>query len=221
MEKRDGEVFPLGLMALPSWMPGWLRARVEQRPLTDAIEFPHDVFERSFLARFVSLAGFATGTWRLEVLEKRSFEDGGRLAFGRFGFHFTRHDGSELTHAQLGHGQKRLLAFLYYLDVNEDFVVADELANGLHPLWVETCLRDLGHRQAFLTSQNPLLFMGRSFTSAEELRASLIHCARGLSGGRERRVCTQPDAALARTLFTEHREGARPLGELLLAHGLW
>ncbi|WP_037585017.1 radical SAM protein, partial [Stigmatella aurantiaca] len=44
----------------------------------------------------------------------------------QFTFLFTRPDGSSLTQAQLGDGQKRLLSFLYYLDVHEDFVIADE-----------------------------------------------------------------------------------------------
>jgi energy-coupling factor transporter ATP-binding protein EcfA2 len=221
MEQRDGGIFPLGLMALPAWMPAWLRARVEQEVPADAIEFHHHESAHSFLARFVSLAGFATGTFRLEVLEKRRSEEGGRLAFGRFGFRFTRRDGSELTHAQLGHGQKRLLAFLYYLDVNADFVVADELANGLHPLWVEACLREFGGRQAFLTSQNPLVFTQLAFASAEELRASLLLCARTLREGRERRGVSQPTEAQAAALFTAHREGRVPLAELLRTHGLW
>jgi len=221
MERRGDEVFPVGVMALPTWMPGWLRERVERETPGDALELRHDERERSFLARFVTLAGFATGTLRVELLEKRAFEGGGRLAFGRFGFHFTRQDGSALTHAQLGHGQKRLLSFLYYLDVNEDFVIADELANGLHPVWVEACLGDIGPRQAFVTSQNPLVFSGLSPGSAEDVRASLILCERRLREGRERRAWVQPTAEVARRLFDAHREGTASLAELLRTHRLW
>lgn len=221
MERRGSEVFPVGLMALPTWMPGWLRERVELAPLGHALELRHDERERGFLARFVTLAGFATGTLRVEVLENRAFEGGGRLAFGRFAFHFTRRDGSALTQAQLGHGQKRLLSFLYYLDVNEDFVIADELANGLHPLWVEACLGDIGARQAFVTSQNPLAFAALSFGSAEDVRASLILCERRLREGRERRAWSQPTQELAGRLFDAYREGKASLGALLRTHGLW
>lgn len=221
MERRDGEVFPVGLMALPTWMPGWLREQVERGPPGEAIEFRHDARERGFLARFVALAGFASGTLRLEVLENRAFEDGGRMSFGRFGFRFTRRDGSELTQEQLGFGEKRLLSFLYYLDVNADFAIADELANGLHPQWVDACLRELGARQTFLASQSPLILGGLSFESAEEVRTSLVLCARRLRDGHERRCWSQPAAEVAGPLFAAYREGKRPLAELLRAHGLW
>lgn len=214
LETRDEEVFPLGLMALPLWMPAWLRGWADRGPLADALELRHDELERSFLARFVALAGLASGRLRVEVLEKRAFDSGGRVGFGHFGLHFTRRDGSELSQEQLGHGQKRLLSFLYYLDVHEDFVIADELANGLHPRWVEACMRELGAKQAFLTSQNPLLFEHAAFGSAAEVRASLLLCE---DIGR----WSQPSAEVAERLFAEHQLRTRPLGELLRAHGLW
>ncbi|MBN1203482.1 MAG: AAA family ATPase [Myxococcaceae bacterium] len=221
MEMQGDEVFPLGLMALPTWMPAWLRARVEHSPPPDVLEFSHDELERSFLAKFVTLAGFAAGRLRVEVLEKRTYEDGGRLGFGRFSFHFTRKDGTELTQAQLGHGQKRLLSFLYYLDVNEDFAIADELASGLHPRWVEACLRELGTRQCFLTTQSPLLLEQISFGSAEDLRASLILCGVVLRDGREWLHWSNPLEETAAQLFEAHRTGPRSLGELLQTQGLW
>ncbi|MGZ3461073.1 MAG: AAA family ATPase, partial [Archangium sp.] len=140
---------------------------------------------------------------------------------GHFGFGFTRRDGSVLSQEQLGHGQKRLLSFLYYLDVNEDFVIADELGNGLHPRWVEACLRSLGRRQVFLTSQNPLLFEHVPLASAEEVRASLIHCENALHEGRERKAWSNPAAETAARLFGAYQRGDTPLATLLRTHGLW
>ncbi len=221
MEVRDGEVFPLGLMALPTWMPGWLRERMEQPSAPDVLELTHDAREGSFLAKFVALAGFASGRFRVEVVEKRSFENGGRVGFGGFGFHFTRRDGRELTHAELGFGQKRLLSLLYYLDVNEDFTIADELANGLHPRWVEAAVRELGGRQVFLTSQNPLLFEHTLFPSAEVLRASLLLCGDTQGPGPERIAWKNPTHEAAGKLFDAHGLGAHPLAELLRQQGLW
>ncbi|MBZ4418433.1 AAA family ATPase [Myxococcus sp. RHSTA-1-4] len=217
MEVRDGEVFPLGLMALPTWMPGWLREQVEREAPPDVLELRHDALERSFLARFVALAGFAAGTFRVEVQEKRSFENGGRVGFGGFGFHFRRLDGRGLSHAELGFGQKRLLSFLYYLDVNEDFAILDELANGLHPRWVEASMRELGTRQVFLASQNPLPFEHTRYASAEELRASLLLCG----AGPERIDWANPSREAAGRLFDAYRLGARPLAALLREQGLW
>ncbi|QSQ23323.1 AAA family ATPase [Pyxidicoccus parkwayensis] len=213
MEARDGEVFPLGLMALPTWMPGWLREQVERESPLDVLELRHDAMERSFLSRFVSLAGFKAGTFRVEVQEKRSFENGGRVGFGGFGFHFTHEDGGGLSHAELSFGQKRLLSFLYYLDVNEDFAITDELANGLHPRWVEACMREVGTRQVFLASQNPLPFEHVQFSSAEELHAALLLCRAG--------TWANPTRAAASQLFDAYKLGARPLGALLREQGLW
>jgi hypothetical protein len=221
MEMRGEEVFPLGLMGLPTWMPGLLRERVARGPLANAIDILPEEVEHGFLARFISLAGFTTGRFRVELLGKRDYEGGGRLEFGRFGFGFTRRDGSEVSHEQLSHGQKRLLSFLYYLDVNEDFVIADELASGLHPRWVEACLRDLDDRQAFLTSQNPLLFENISLGSAEDVRSSLVHCELRLREGREQRVWCNPSTETAAKLFRALREGNAPLAALLRTHGLW
>ncbi len=215
METRDGEVFPLGLMALPTWMPKWLRERVELDPPAANLELRHEELPRSFLAKFVALAGFAAGRFRVEVLEKRAYENGGRLGFGHFGFLFTRRDSSELTHEELGHGQKRLLSFLYYLDVNEDFAVADELPNSLHPRHVEACLRELGERQSFLTSQSPLLLEHVSWGSTADVRASLILCGPGLREGREWLVWSNPSGELAEQLFEAQRAGERSLGALL------
>jgi hypothetical protein len=185
MEKRDGELFPLGLMALPAWLPGWLRDRVERELPVDALEIRHEEVGQGFLAKFVALAGFAAGTLRLELLERQVFENGWRLGFGRFNFRFTRQDGSVLSQAELGHGQKRLLSFLYYLDVNEDFAVADELGAGLQPRWVEACLREIGERQAFLTSQDPRVVERVSSGLAGVGQPSRILCERGLREGRE------------------------------------
>ncbi|WP_224241440.1 AAA family ATPase [Hyalangium gracile] len=221
MEMQGDEVFPLGLMALPTWMPAWLRGQVERTTPTGTLEVPHDEFAQSFLAKFTSLAGFLSGRFRVEVLEKRTYENGGRVGFGQFGFRFKRSDGTELTQAQLGHGQKRLLSFLYYLDVNEDFAIADELANGLHPRWVEACMREIGARQAFLTSQNPLLFDHVTFGSADELRASLILCGVEPRDGREKLLWTKPTSEAASKLFEAHQARTQPLGTLLQTHGLW
>lgn len=221
MEVRDGEVFPLGLMALPSWMPGWLKERVEVEPEVEALELRHDTMERAFLARFVSLADLESGRLRVEVLEKRSFENGGRVGFGGLAFQFIRKGGHALTQTQLGFGQKRLLSLLYYLDVNEDFAILDEPANGLHPRWVEASLGELGGRQVFLASQSPLPLEHPVFASEEELRASLIFCGPVSHEGREHMGWRHPSRQVAASLFDAHRSGARPLGVLLREQGVW
>ncbi len=221
METRGGEVFPLGLMSLPTWLPGLLRERAEQATTTGHIDVRHDEVDNGFLARFVALAGLAAGRFRVELLDRQRYEGGGRLEFGRFGFAFTRRDGSLLSGEHLGHGQKRLLSLLYYLDVNEDFVIADEFAHGLHPRWVEACMRELGGRQCFLTDQNPLLFDYVSFGAAEELHGALIHCGRVVHEGHERKAWSNPPTDVTARLFADYARGGTPLGTLLRMHGLW
>ncbi len=218
LEVRDGMLFPLGLMSLPTWLSGLIRERVEQERPSDAIELHHTEAPERFLARFVALAGFSAGTLRMEVLDR---EVEGRVEFGRLGFRFTRHDGSVLSQAELGYGQKRLLSFLYALDVNEDFIIADELANGLHPSKVEVCLRGLGDRQAFFTSQNPLVFEHVPLGSAEEARRSLILCATGLQAGRQRVLWSNPVPEAAERLQDAWQRGTASLAEVLRAQGLW
>jgi energy-coupling factor transporter ATP-binding protein EcfA2 len=221
METRGEEVFPLGLMSLPTWLPGLLRERAPRAAATGFIDVRHDELERTFLARFVALAGLSAGRFRVELLDKRSWEDGGRLEFGRFGFTFTRRDGTLLLGEHLGHGQKRLLSLLYYLDVNEDFVLADELANGLHPRWVEAVVRELHGRQSFVTSQNPLLFDYVTLPDAEAPRASLIHCALAEREGRECKAWSNADPDVSARLFGDYARGGTPLATLLRLHGLW
>lgn len=220
MEMHGDEVFPLGLMALPSWLPGWLRERVQGQPSASAIDIGHEDVKQSFLAKFVALAGFTAGTFRVELIENRAFEDGGRVGFGRFGFRFTRRDGSAISEAELSHGQKRLLSFLYYLDVNADFAVADELASGLSARWVEACLSEIGDRQSFLTSHNPLLYEHVPLASLRDLRSSLILCRRELDGGRERCLWSNPEPELAQKLSSARQGGSPSLADLLRAHGL-
>ncbi len=219
-ELRDGMLFPLGLMALPTWLSGLIRERVEREAPADALELNHTEAPERFLARFVALAGFAAGTLRMEVLDRETQLEG-RVEFGRLGFRFTRHDGSVLSQAELGYGQKRLLSFLYALDVNEDFIIADELANGLHPSKVEVCLRGLGDRQAFFTSQNPLVFEHVPLGSAEEARRSLILCATGLQAGRQRVLWSNPVPEAAERLQDAWQRGTASLAEVLRAQGLW
>ena len=82
-------------------------------------------------------------------------------------------------------------------------------------------MRELGSRQSFLTSQNPLLFEHVPLGSAGEVRSSLIHCGTVLREGREWKVWSNPAAETAAKLFGTYQRGGTPLGTLLRTHGLW
>jgi hypothetical protein len=221
LELRAGQVLPFGLMAVPRWLPRLLRERVAREPAADVLELRHDEAEQGFLTRFVSLAGFASARLKVELLQRHALQEGERLEFGRFGFSFTRRDGSLLSQSHLGFGQKRLLSFLYYLDLNEGFAVADELANGLHPRWIEACLEALGERQAFLTSQSPQVIERVPLASAEDLRRSFVLCRSELRDGRERWSWSNPGREQAEALLGAWQAGSPSLAGLLRARGLW
>ena len=53
---------------------------------------------------------------------------------------FEDHDGSVVRHEDLSYGQKRLLAFYYYLAASPVTVIADELVDGLHHLWIDAAI---------------------------------------------------------------------------------
>jgi ABC-type molybdenum transport system ATPase subunit/photorepair protein PhrA len=95
-------------------------------------------------------------------------------------FRFWWERGDFITYKRLSYGQKRLLTFFYYLASNPRFVVADELVNGLHYHWIAASVEAIGERQAFLTSQNPLLFDYLPLTSPEEVRSSFVLCRKYL-----------------------------------------
>lgn len=224
LEARGGELSALNLMALPTWLSAWLRERVERGPVTDAFELSHTEVAHGFLARFVALAGLSAGSLRVEVLSQQPGEEGGgRLELGHFAFRFTRPDGSSVTGEQLGFGQKRLLSLLWTQDVHTDFLVADEPASGLHPRWVEAFLHGLGERQAFFTSQNPLLLEHLPRGPAGEVRRALVLCRVHSRTGpaSARRVWANPTSEEAERLVRAREAGATPLPTLLQRQGLW
>jgi|GEM_PF-556976 len=191
----------------------------------------------SALKRFPELIGVRDMTMSFAI--KRSWREADEQwwEFGHAEFLFS-HGGATFGHGGLSYGQKRLLAFLYYLDANRRFVVADELVNGMHYDWIRECVARIPRpspasqhdpdplpswmrRQAFLTSQNPLLFDHLSIASADDFRKTFIQCR--TEGTSESTSVTwsnlsEEDAA---ELFADYQVGIQPIGELLRARGLW
>ncbi|MEO5726874.1 MAG: AAA family ATPase, partial [Byssovorax sp.] len=124
----------------------------------------------SSLARFPALTDTKDISMSVSVEGSRQEPDGLWWTFGRAEFLFSRARGVVFNHNALSYGQKRLLAFLYYLDANPAFVVADELVNGMHHDWIRASLDEIGKRQAFLTSQNPLLLDYLPLESVEQIQ---------------------------------------------------
>jgi hypothetical protein len=173
-----------------------------------------------FLRRAVQLLGFASGEMRFQQTS-REVGPPEKLEFGDLQFYFTRRDGSQIDGSRLSYGQKRLLSFHYYLACNPNRVVADELVNGMHHEWIEACLEDLGERQSFLTSQNPLLLDYLGFDSAEEVRSSFVLCRSEAQGERDQLRWENMTAEDAEGFFSAYQVGIQHVSEILRTRGLW
>ena len=189
-------------------------------PKSDEIRIESHDEEAEFLARLVELLGFESAQVRLQRMS-RSAGPGEQVEFGNIQFYFVRRDGSIINHSLLSYGQKRLLAFYYYLASNPTCVVADELVNGMHHEWIDACLEDLGERQAFLTSQNPLLLDYLGFESAEEVRSSFVLCRTEFHEGREQMVWENMTSEDAGGFFKAYQVAIQHVSELLRTRGLW
>ncbi|WP_437995258.1 AAA family ATPase [Sorangium sp. So ce185] len=177
----------------------------------------------AFLSEVVRLLGLRSATAKLELIGKRlqTAPPAEYLELGNLKFWFTRRDGSIFQDQHLSYGQKRLLAFLYYLDANPSFVIADELVNGLHHAWIEECMTAIGDRQAFLTSQNPLLLDYLTFESAEQVKESFILCRNQADGDRERMIWRNMTDDEADMFYRAYQVGIEHVGEILRTRGLW
>lgn len=177
-----------------------------------------------FLNSVAQLLGFKQATLLAERIEK-STATGDTSAFvdyGNFRVEFRRHDGSIIDHKRLSYGQTRLLAFHLWLATYEGPAVADELVNGLHHEWIESCISSVEGRQSFLTTQNPLLLDYLSFSSEQDVSESFVVCRRK----------TQEDCSEhlqwsnirpkdANAFFKAYKTGIQHVSEILASRGLW
>ncbi|XXT14858.1 AAA family ATPase [Sorangium sp. So ce429] len=189
----------------------------------DTTDYSMSHEQLTFLSEAIRLLGLRSATAKIELIGKnvqgRPFIE--ELELGNLKFWFTRRDGSIFQDQHLSYGQKRLLAFLYYLDANPSFVIADELVNGLHHAWIEECMTAIGDRQAFLTSQNPLLLDYLSFESAEQVKESFILCRNQADGDRERMIWRNMTDDEADMFYSAYQVGIEHVGEILRTRGLW
>ncbi len=166
------------------------------------------VFERAIDAR-VEMSVLFTHTELDAVTEAWVYEG--------IALRITRGDGSIFSHDRLSFGQKRLFACLYYLAVNDYVVIADELVNGLHHSWIRLCLDQIGQRQAFLTSQNPLLLDYLPPSSVEQAQRQYLECR--VDG--DELVWENMSKEDADSVMTAWDAGIQQVSEILEIRGLW
>ncbi|HEU4408351.1 MAG TPA: AAA family ATPase [Polyangiaceae bacterium] len=175
----------------------------------------------NFLDSFARIAGFANAELALRVLQSEARDLGRTFLLGAATFRFVTKRGDSVSHELLSYGQKRLLSFLYYVACNDAVVVADELVNGLHHAWIGACLDAIGERQAFLTSQNPILLDFLPPTSPEEAARRFIRCVLEEREGRDVMVWRNLTPDEASELCKQYAVGIQQLSELLRVNGLW
>jgi energy-coupling factor transporter ATP-binding protein EcfA2 len=178
---------------------------------------------QGFLAAAVRLFGYRSAVVHLALLEKDGGGQEGHSIYGNVRFTFERHDSSIFGHDKLSFGQKRMLAFLYYLAINPRIIIVDELVNGLHHAWIEACIEEIGDRQGILTSQNPLLLDYLTFESADEVRQRFVLCRseRDDETGREQLIWRNPTQEEAESFFSAYQAGIQHVGEILVDKGFW
>lgn len=144
-----------------------------------------------------------------------------RSTYRGFNIQVTFHDGRIVTAPLLSFGQKRLLSFLYHVASNRHFIIADEMVNGLHWEWIETCLRAIGDRQAFLTSQNPLLLDALPIDSQEAAARTFIHCSTHLGDHTTTWQWQNLSESDAHELWEAYSVGIQGIGDILRSRGMW
>ncbi|WP_225413752.1 AAA family ATPase [Stigmatella hybrida] len=173
-----------------------------------------------FLTRVARILGYDSATARFDVehLNIGTEQQAIRLSNLRF---FFKRLGEEISHSFLSYGQKRLLSFFAYAASSPIVLIADELVNGLHHEWISACLTEIGDRQAFLTSQNPLLLDFLRFDSAEEVRRAFILCERTSNEAGSQLIWRNPSEEEADSFFSAYQTGIQRVSDILFTKGLW
>ncbi|NOK15008.1 AAA family ATPase [Corallococcus exercitus] len=177
-------------------------------------------FSPAFLDRAAKALGYDSIAMHLDIarLTPEPNRQVTRLSNLRF---YLKRMGEEVFHDRLSYGQKRLLSFFTYADSSTEIIITDELVNGLHHDWISSCLSEIGERQAFLTSQNPLLLDFLRFDSAEEVRRTFILCEQiGTEAGAQL-TWRNPSEDEAESFFLAYQTGIQRVSDILLTKGLW
>jgi len=172
-----------------------------------------------FLQSVTRILDFEKAEAAADLQETSKTEDLEVLKLGNLKFFFSHRGGWRISDKYLSYGQKRMLAFMYYLSTVESVAIADELVNGLHHRWIRACFEALGQRQVFLTSQNPLLLDYLNFQSPEDVRSTFVLCR--LEKGPEQMVWENMTQEAAEDFFASYKVGFQQVGELLQSKGLW
>jgi energy-coupling factor transporter ATP-binding protein EcfA2 len=213
----DSYLQPTG--AMPESLRNRLLALARQQWGKALYSIGHD--QLPFLQETVRLLDFESAEATIELQSSTEDEVADIMMLGNLRFLFKHRGGWRISEKYLSYGQKRMLAFLYYLATVPSVAVVDELVNGLHHRWIRACIEALGQRQVFLTSQNPLLLDCLPFDSSEQVRSTFILCGWEGEGAQARMIWENMSQEAAEDFFDSYKVGFQQVGELLQTKGLW
>lgn len=173
--------------------------------------------EIGYLGTFCELAGFEQASLWADLDEKRQSQGGEIISLSPLRFSMKR-NGAQIHHRHLSFGQRRLLAFLHYHDSSPQLIIADELVNGMHHEWIMKCLHIMSDAQAFLSSQNPLLFDFLPLESVADVAERFVCCD---LDEQHRFLWRNMSDADALELYETHKVGLQHTSEILRTRGYW
>ncbi|MFE8604197.1 AAA family ATPase [Archangium violaceum] len=217
MRTPEGQVSAAGNLGPSESMNERLRHLARQRWVDDRYVLTDA--DLPFLKHTAQLLDFESAEAIVELKDSGKEGNTEVMHLGNLRFYFSHRGGWKISEKLLSYGQKRILAFMHYLASAPSAVIADELVNGLHHRWIRACFEALGPRQAFLTSQNPLLLDYLSFQSPEEVRSAFVLCR--WEKGPEQMVWENMSQEAAVDFFDSYKVGFQQVGELLQSKGLW
>jgi ABC-type lipoprotein export system ATPase subunit len=214
MPAEDGELVGISFM-VPDWIIDVVAAQSARQ---SEGAFQIDVSASPTFARLLPRLHARSASVLIEPVDEAP---GGAKRFRCTRLILEHADGSRLDQTQLCFGQKRLLAFFWYLAASPHVVVADELTNGLDYQWVDLCLTEIGARQCFLSASHPLLVERLRLDTGEDVRRSFTLCQEMDRDTRPELVWEQLHEKSANAFFRSWKGGVQEFGELLRSKGLW
>ncbi len=183
---------------------------------TDSIKLL-DSHPANWLGKFCELCTFDEASLSISLISRRSERSYSEATYGPLNILYKTHN-TTLPERWMSFGQKRLFSILHYLEANPSIAVADELVNGMHHEWIGYCVERFQARQAFLSTQNPLLFDFWSFESAQDAAECFIECSCDNDGRFVWRNMPIDDAI---DFYAIYQTGIQHVSDILRTRGYW
>jgi energy-coupling factor transporter ATP-binding protein EcfA2 len=204
-----------------SFVPDELRRVIQEKKPEDfdADELHVSSDEAPFLRKAAEALGVDEVTLTLPFKREDKGEGQVDLTCHELKLRVVRGGGAPIPSEKLSYGEKRLFSFFYYSAAHPYVVLVDDLLNGLTHDGAEAAIDEIGERQAFVTSRDPLLFAFVPRPDDEE--PTLIACtARNREA--EREIAWEAlDSEAAAPILEACGAGIQEVGKVLRSRSLW